>query len=54
MEDTVGGGGGGGRGHLGHHGGDAVRRGGELGDLCDVVLGDGGVAGDLAEGVGLL
>ena len=37
-----------------HHGGDAVSRGGELGHLRDVVLGDGGVAGDLAESVGLL
>ena len=37
-----------------HHGGDAVSRGGKLGHLRDVVLGDGGVAGDLTEGVGLL
>ena len=50
MEDAVGGG----EGPLVHHGGEAVSGGGELGDLCDVVLGDGGVAGDLAQSVGLL
>ena len=36
-----------------HHSGQAVSRGGELGWLGDV-LGDGGVAGDLAQCVGLL
>ena len=36
-----------------HHSGQAVSRGGELGWLGDV-LGDGGVARDLAQGVGLL
>ena len=56
LENTLGGAEVGGRGGRGgaHHGSDAVSRGCEVGSLRDVVLGDGGVAGDLAESVGLL